>query len=166
MKRAAFTILELVVVVVIVGILASLALPRFAMMIESSRGVEAVATISALRHAMERCYLMNNGSYAKCSYRSLAVGFPPDTLDVDAPNNIPNAHFVYRAEPEPTGKGYLIEAYRNTLELSGPWVGRSIFLGFGCKPTALDSGGATFDWPLDDKMYWSAHVPYKSSAPQ
>ena len=165
MKRLAFTLLELVIVIIIVGVLAALALPRFALLIEGSRALEAINTIAVLRRSMERCYLMNNGSFAKCSFRSTALGLPPDTLDVDDPNAIPNAHFVYKAEPDPSGKGYILEGYRNTKDSGGPWFGRSIYMGYGCKPTIV-GGGVSFAWPLDDTIYWAAHPPYSGVIPQ
>ena len=66
MNRKGFTLLELIIVIVIVGVLASLALPRLFSVIEGSRATEALSTIASIRSAMERCYLMNprNGATA------------------------------------------------------------------------------------------------------
>lgn len=52
------TLIELVIVIIIVGVLASLALPRFFLMIERSRAAEAITNIGVIRQAMERCYVM------------------------------------------------------------------------------------------------------------
>jgi len=90
----AFTLLELVVVIIIVGLLASLALPRFLDLIEYSRTTEALANIKAVRESMERCYLMNNGSYVECRLTE-SLSFGPVTLDIENPNEASNAHFDY-----------------------------------------------------------------------
>ena len=59
-----FTLLEIIIVIIIVGVLASLALPRFFSTVEFSRSTEAMGSMSALRQSMERCYLANSGTYA------------------------------------------------------------------------------------------------------
>ena len=55
MKKG-FTLLELIIVIVIVGVLASLALPKLFSVIVGARSTEAIATIATIRSAMERCY--------------------------------------------------------------------------------------------------------------
>lgn len=54
----AFTLLEIVIVIIIIGVLASLALPKLFGMVESSRSAEALASFATLRREIERCYLM------------------------------------------------------------------------------------------------------------
>lgn len=64
--KSAFTILEIIIVVIIIGVLASLALPRFGPMIEQARATEALSTIAGLRGFVEKCYLMTS-DYSKCT---------------------------------------------------------------------------------------------------
>lgn len=66
-REKGFTLLEIIVVIIIIGVLASLALPRLFNAIQFSYSAEAFAHFASMRRAMERCYLMNNGSYAACS---------------------------------------------------------------------------------------------------
>lgn len=70
----AFTFIELIFAVVVVGILAGLALPRFSHTIEKSRITEAVNILQTLRDAQEVYNLENTGYTAD-----------PDALDVTIP---------------------------------------------------------------------------------
>lgn len=63
MKKAyAFTILELLVVVVIVGILASMALPNFGKAVEKAKVRDAQGTLNMIYQA-ERMYKLDQGTY-------------------------------------------------------------------------------------------------------
>ena len=98
-----FTVLELVIVIIIVGILASLALPRFTRVIEKSRATEALVHLKVLREAIERCYLMGNG-YGTCASRETGTREPS-----------PNDHFSYTVISA-DADSYYINAQRNTLD--------------------------------------------------
>src|SRR5947209_18255083 len=62
-RRKAFTLVELAVVVVIIGVLAAFGVPRFLQSVERSKASEAFAFLSAVRTAQER-YLARQGTYA------------------------------------------------------------------------------------------------------
>ena len=55
-----FTLLELLIVVLIIGILAAVALPHYRRIIEKSRATEAMSLINAVSKAMDVYYLANN----------------------------------------------------------------------------------------------------------
>lgn len=107
-----FTLLEVIIVIIIVGVLASLALPRFFSTVEYARGVEAMQAIATIRQSMERCYMMRR-TYSGCQLGS--------TLDVENPQNSPGAHFTYRVWAW-SNTEYQIQARRNTLD-GGQWGG-------------------------------------------
>lgn len=88
-----FTLLELIVVIVIVGVLTSLAIPHFFKLIERSRAAEALQAISVIRRAIDRCYLMSN-TYSECYPYTIGGVFNPN-LDIDDPFSSPNSHFVF-----------------------------------------------------------------------
>ena len=107
-QKKGFTLLEIIIVIIIIGVLASLALPRFFRTVEFSRTTEAMTAFTALRDSMERCYLAANGSYAGCS--SIGV------LDLENPGTSPGAHFNYAVQGVPTSQTYTLRATRNTIE--------------------------------------------------
>lgn len=106
-NRSGFTLLEVIIVIIIVGVLASLALPRFFGTIEFSRGQEALSGITAVRGAMERCYLQKGGSYVGCDTGSIDTGDPIGTQ--------PGAHFALQVSGQ-SATGYTVTALRNTYE--------------------------------------------------
>src|SRR5947207_4061978 len=61
--RKGFTLVELAVVIIIIGILAAFAVPRFLDSVERSKAGEALNYLSAVRSAMER-YQIRQGTYA------------------------------------------------------------------------------------------------------
>jgi len=54
-KTSGFTLLEIIIVIIIVGVLASLALPRLFNTIEYSRSTEALNVIGGLKRGADRC---------------------------------------------------------------------------------------------------------------
>lgn len=128
-KSFGFTLLEVIIVVVIIGVLASLAIPRFGSMIERARGAEALTNLSEIRSAIYRCYVMTRNMGACES----ASGNPFERIGMADPAGSPNSHFSYTLKTidDATHK-YLIYATRTTYELvsedpggqisCGPWA--------------------------------------------
>lgn len=115
LARRGFTLIEMVVVVLIVGILAGIALPRYNEVVERSRTTEAISTLGALldaekRYALE--YDVYGGTFA--------------SLDVNITN--PGKYFSFTlqsssASPFATAGETMATATRTG---SGPYVGSAI----------------------------------------
>ncbi|MBI5743571.1 MAG: prepilin-type N-terminal cleavage/methylation domain-containing protein [Elusimicrobia bacterium] len=63
-NRKGFTLIELLVVVLIIGILASIAIPQYFKVVEKARVSEAMSIISSVKSAEER-FLARGGSYTQ-----------------------------------------------------------------------------------------------------
>ncbi len=86
MKKHAFTLLELIIVIVVMGVLASLAVPRFLKMIYSVASVEAFTQISAINKHIAGCLDRYGGltraleiaTFKECdSYGEIGMDSPP-----------------------------------------------------------------------------------------
>lgn len=90
-NRSGFTLLEIIIVIIIIGVLASLALPRMFAMTENAKSVEALNAFKTIRGGMDMCYMMNNNLYdgptSDCN--TWAV------IGVNDPGLEPGAHFTY-----------------------------------------------------------------------
>jgi len=112
-----FTLLEVLVVVVIVGILAALAIPQYRKASESSKAAEAYNNLNAIRKAEWTYYNRYN-----CFTGNL------DELSIENPNNMPsvtnrgNRYFDYLAVIAVPGNMFSLLATRNT----GPYINQTI----------------------------------------
>ena len=74
MKRG-FTLVEILVVVIVIAILATIAMPQFFKVAERGRAAEGVSALGALRAAQMRYYTEHQGSYADdCSDLDVDIG--------------------------------------------------------------------------------------------
>lgn len=117
-----FTLLELIIVVVIVGVLAGLAMPRMSIMIERARGTEAIVTMTQIRSGMERCYVMSR-DFRTCV--QVVPGRYFEKIGLADPDKNVNSHFTYgfRADVD----RYWVYAARNSYELLQSFDGGNAF---------------------------------------
>ena len=80
MKNQAFTLIEILVAVLIIGILAAVAVPKYQEVVEKSIMQEAIINVRKIANANDAFYLQN-GRYAN--------GFEMDKLDISIPGTLP-----------------------------------------------------------------------------
>lgn len=100
-----FTLLEIIIVIIIVGVLASLALPRFFSTVEYSRSTEAMNALGIIRESIVRCGVISD-NVVGCD------NFP--ALDMDDPSVEPGSHFSYQIAVS-AANSFTVTAIRNTI---------------------------------------------------
>jgi prepilin-type N-terminal cleavage/methylation domain-containing protein len=91
-NKSGFTLLEIIIVIIIVGVLASLALPRLFNTIEFSRSTEALNVIGGLKRAADRCALANDAQIGAPTWNACISW---DDLATQDPGAVPGAVFTY-----------------------------------------------------------------------
>ena len=126
--KGGFTLLELLMVMIIIGILATLAVPQYLRFIEKSRASEAVGVLGAVKTA-EGLYKLEHGSYAG------ALG----DLDITVPTGAVYWTYAITAADATT---FTAEATRTALNAAPTVIGQTITLSFNDATGAVTWGGS------------------------
>ena len=108
-RQAGFTLVELAVVIVIIGVLAAFGVPRFIKSVERSKAAEAFEYLASVRTAQER-YQAQYGTYAS----------DLTTLDIKAS---PPKYFTVAAACVPADTSSLQDSWSLTLTRTGSSAG-------------------------------------------
>jgi len=113
MNRRGFTLLELIIVIIVIGILASIALPKYIQVTEKARTAEAKSALSSLRSSQIR-YYAQWGVYAQ------GVGA---MLILDAELTDTGKYFGFEGANAAQSPTYVARATRNTDQLAAKYTG-------------------------------------------
>lgn len=105
--RSGFTLIEIMVVVVILGLLAALVVPRIGPQVAEAQRTTAQTQIRSLEDALEM-YRMHNGFYPSTSQGLDALVTAPTTSPV--PKRYANGGYLKKVPEDPWGNPYV---YRN-----------------------------------------------------
>lgn len=121
-KKNGFTLTEVLIVIVILGILASLVIPRFLPQGERARVAEAISMLSAIRQG-EASYQLENGNYL-----ALAAGGNWEAIGLEDPNGAANSFFGYAVNVPPSAgcADFTAVATRNAVNDPGGNAGNTI----------------------------------------
>ena len=106
-----FTLIEMLVVVLIIGILASVALPQYKKSVEKARMAEAVVIVHKIAE-MHQLYYMINGTYLKATEMDkLDITVPGEKITTGDVGRILTDYFLYSPN-----------ACSNTCSTEDPWL--------------------------------------------
>jgi prepilin-type N-terminal cleavage/methylation domain-containing protein len=104
-KRRAFTLIEIMIVVLIIGILLGIAVPNFVRAREASRAKSCVANLKALEGAYEQYLMTNNLTEGTTPWRSPS-DFVPDGLLKTEPKCPSSGTYLQTPLGDPSGYHY------------------------------------------------------------
>jgi prepilin-type N-terminal cleavage/methylation domain-containing protein len=132
-NKSGFTLLEILVVIIIVGVLASVAMPTLFKNVETARSSEALNTLGVMKRQMDGCAMQFNSDYATCgTFANIGMTDPSFTTN-------PGSHFNYTFPAVGAGS-FTIRATRVALDNGN--VGDSITMALAGGVIARSGNGA------------------------
>lgn len=116
-RTAGFTLIEILVVIVILGILAALIVPRVMDRPDQARAVAARSDIAAIMQAL-KLYRLDNGMYPSTDQGLAALVRKPERGDI--PRNWKSGGYLERLPKDPWGEvdyQYLNPGIRNEVDV-------------------------------------------------
>jgi general secretion pathway protein G len=109
-QQDGFTLIEIMVVIAIIGLLATLVVQSLRGATDRAKRTKAMADIAELKTALDRYYI-DNGSYPSTDQGLTALVTPPN------PNGPPADGYVRRIPADPWGNQYVYQSDGNNYSL-------------------------------------------------
>lgn len=94
-KNQGFTLVEILIVVVILGILAAIVIPQFTNASESAKASSLVSQMQTIRSQLELYQVQHNGNYPTLAQLQASWGVMTSKTDVDGTINASGAYGPY-----------------------------------------------------------------------
>lgn len=134
--KSGYTILEIMIVLVIIGVLAGVALPKLFNRVEFARSAEAMASLGEIKGAIEACAMSANNNFSGCiDYAAIDMADPSYNASTNA-----TAYFSYAFITAPNS--FQIVATRNTMDNGS--AGDTITLARNANGAFIRSGTTAF----------------------
>jgi general secretion pathway protein G len=98
-RSKGFTLVEILIVVVILGILAAIVIPQFTNASESAKSSSLVSQLQTIRSQLELYQVQHNGSYPTLAQLQASWGVLTSKTDVDGTINTAGAYGPYLQQP-------------------------------------------------------------------
>ena len=121
-KNAGFTLAELLMVIVIIGVLGSIAIPRFFPQKEKAVVAEAVNMMGAIRQG-ELAYRLEHSGY-----KNLSSDGTWDVIGIDNPNGIGTRKFNYTVTNADASTATITATRLNTTGTDSNYIGKTVIL--------------------------------------
>jgi general secretion pathway protein G len=135
-RQAGFTLVEVMVVVVILGILAAIIVPKIMSRPEQARLVKAKQDIMAIQSALD-LYKLDNGIYPSTDQGLQALVTKPSSTPV--PQNWKSDGYLQRLPTDPWGEAYQYTNENDKLRI------------FSYGPKGKEGDSEIGNWNMDDK---------------
>jgi general secretion pathway protein G len=109
-----FTLIEIMVVILIIGLLALMVVPRLRGVADRAKRTKAQADIQELKQALDRYYL-DNGSYPTTDQGLQALVSPP--TGGRTPTNYEQGGYIEKLPSDPWGNQYFYQSDGSTYAL-------------------------------------------------
>ena len=109
-----FTLIEIMVVILIIGLLALMVVPRLRGVADRAKRTKAQADIQELKQALDRYYL-DNGSYPTTDQGLQALVSPPSGGRL--PSNYEQGGYIEKLPSDPWGNQYFYQSDGSTYAL-------------------------------------------------
>lgn len=107
-NQKGFTLIEILIVIIIVGVLAGLAVPVYQAQVQRSYRQEALQALGTTRESLLRYYSQNSGTYVGATLAN--IDYNPNTAVAGQ-----TVHFVYTL-PAPAAGTFTLTATRNAVD--------------------------------------------------
>jgi len=144
--RSAFTMLELTFVIVIIGILSAIAIPRFAATRDDAVITKAITTVASVRNAVstERQKRILRGDFTTIGDLALANGNDKPIFDFyDGDNNLPVMEYPLRSCLDANARGCWVSTADNTYTYRMPSSSNNVIFTLNNNRFTCDASDST-----------------------